>query len=259
MQRYFIDKECLISSNVAQIEGDDFHHMTRVMRMEPGDQVYAVIGDDVWLAEIVRIKSDCLDLHLLEQSMRQAEPTLRVTLIQGLPKGEKIDLVIRQASELGVSRLVIFQAKRSVAKIPEHKLVERLARYRKLAKEASEQSQRASIVQVHYASSLSEAVALARDDSLVVPYEAQDQGLPSLKQVLHDMRSQDSRESVADQVGVSVVVGPEGGFDLAEIDELMASGGRLCTLGPRILRTETVGVVISAILFYEFDQMVVAK
>lgn len=261
MQRYFIQASDRVDSYRVRITGDDFHHITRVMRLREGDRVYVVLLDQSWLAEIAQFESDAVFLQLIERNVDTSEAALRLTIIQGLPKGDKIDLIIRQSCELGAASLIVFQALRSVAHIPPEKRLDRVTRWRKMAKEAAEQAQRTAILQVEYCTDLQAAIAclnaVSDADSvptLIVPYEAQDQGLPSLKTVLQ-MEQGAIRDHSGKLPHLAVVIGPEGGFDPREILQLQVAGGKLCTLGSRILRTETVSTAVSAMIFYEFDQL----
>ncbi len=244
MQRYFVKDTWLCAGQKITIVGEDFHHIVRVMRMKPTQTIQIVANGQVWYAQISAIGKDTVEVCALERIDKNAEPPIEITLLQGLPKGEKIDRIIRQACEVGVTHLVIFSALRSVGSVPWDKREQRLTRWRKMAKESAEQAQRSKIPEVSHADSLEDALSsLAQDTVILVPYEAQDQDLDTLKQVVNKVRN--------DVRSVAIVIGPEGGFDQHEIALVTKYNGHLLTLGPRIMRTETAGIVTAAIVLHD--------
>ncbi len=247
MQRYFLDDKSLKNDKIAVIQGADHHHITRVMRMKLGDKLQVVIASTPYLAAISAISDLQVEVEVLERMQDGSEAGIALTLLQGLPKGEKIDLIIRQAAEIGVAEIIVFQAARSVAKIAGDKRESKLLRWRKIAKEAAELAHRTVIPEVKFADSLKVALSLLDSGTLkLVPYELQNGGLPALKEVLH---------RVAVPSSAAFVIGPEGGFAEEEVQLMETSGGHLLTLGKRILRTETAGLVVASLLLYEWDQM----
>ena len=260
MQRYFLPAHSLITDDTAIVYGDDAHHMARVMRMKAGQQVEIVTGGTVYLAELEDVKKDSVHLRLLIQIPKIAaeRTTVSLTLFQGLPKGDKIDQIIRQSCEIGVVRLAVFGGVRSVASLPPERQVGRVERWRKQAKESSEQAHRDRVPDVDYFPALTELLAAHPSGEgrlLLVPYEAQSLGLPSLKRVLRTIaenKLMETGEPYSD-MDIAIAIGPEGGFDPREVSMLQAVGGQLLTLGSRILRTETAGIVVAAAISYEFD------
>ena len=254
MQRYFVGDSWLTAGQRIAISGEDFHHIVRVMRMKPLAQIQVVASGQVWQAQIAAIGKESVEVCVLELLAKDAEPPIHITLIQGLPKGEKIDSIIRQACEVGITHLAIFTALRSVGCVPWDKREQRLTRWRKMAKESAEQAQRSKIPQISQFDSLQDALRnLADKTEILVPYEAQDQDLPSLKQVVQTLRTKqgDDMTKSGSVSSAAIVIGPEGGFDPREIELVKASRGHLLTLGPRIMRTETAGIVVAAIVLYD--------
>lgn len=259
MQRYFLPPDAR-DGQTARATGADFHHIARVMRMRPGDQVEVVVAGEVWLAAIEQLVQDkeCAYLRLNERLLTSRESACTLTLIQGLPKGDKIDLIIRQACEIGAARIFIFRGERSVADISPDKLLTRLTRWRKMAKESCEQAHRDLIADVQYfASAQSACEEFMRNASgqvkLLVPYESQTEALPGLREVLTSAKQATNSRGMTSAIGV--VIGPEGGFTEREVERLVAAGGQTVTLGPRILRTETAGIVTAAAVMYEWDEL----
>lgn len=268
MQRYFLHDSARREDRRVWVDGDDFHHMAHVMRMRPGDLVRLVAGGRTWTARLEAFESGAARMELLWAVSGDPEPRVQLTWLQGLPKGDKADTVIRHAAEIGAAGVCLFAGERSVGALPEDRRAGRLARWRKVAKETAELAQRSRVLDVVYAGSLPEALAFAGFSDgdraaaaaagesprsatnvapwLLVPYEARDGSLPGIRDVLRDKPR---------PVRAVFAIGPEGGFSPAEVALLVAAGGSLCTLGPRILRTESAGLAVAAILLYEWDEM----
>ena len=247
MQRYIVPQEASRADGSVWLAGDDFHHLTRVMRLRAGDEVIVSSGGSSSVCRIAAVEADGARLEPVRACGR-AETALAVTWLQGLPKGDKIDLVIRHACEIGARSLWVFAAKRSVAALPPDRVDGRLVRWRRMAKEGSELAQRDDSLEVHYFSSLSAAIAaIPTGIPLLVPYEAQDRGLPGARLIFAQLPLKEA--------AVSFVIGPEGGFAPDEIQSLETCGGILFTLGPRVFRTETAGMVTASALFYERGEL----
>ncbi|PWI57170.1 RsmE family RNA methyltransferase [Sulfoacidibacillus thermotolerans] len=251
MQRYFISDDVTEHLGHVSITGDDVHHIAHVMRMMPGMYVEVGYRGVVYQAQITEMLTDRVMVKLM-QPVQLQDPSVKLTLYQALPKGDKIDLVIRQACEIGVSRIVIFEGERSVAKVVTEKRDARLLRWRKIAKEAAEQAKRAKVPDVFFVPEITDIFIDGKPEWLLVPYELQEERLPTLKSVLKTHVHAKEQFEVS---AIGFVIGPEGGFSSAEISWLHAQGGHLLTLGPRILRTETAGIVVATIVLYELNQM----
>lgn len=261
MQRYFLPPDAR-EGHTARIRGADFHHVTRVMRMRLGAQVEVVVEGEVWLADLIEVQQDLetavVKLHTPLQDSRESAHTL--VLLQGLAKGDKLDQIIRQACEIGVSQIFLFHSARSIVEIAPDKLAARLERFRKIAKEACEQAHRDRVVEVMYCSEMVEAVdsfwrlGTSEEGMLLMPYESQSEQLPSLRSVLRGECATDASDcSPIQRIGIAI--GPEGGFTEAEVAYMRTTGGVPLTLGPRILRTETAGIVAAAIVLHEWGEM----
>lgn len=224
---------------VLPLAAADVHHLRDVLRLDSGDEII-LAGD----GRAVRVKLIAVGERVLGRAAEELEAVRlpRVTLAQGLAKGEKMDDIVRQTTELGVYRIVPFAAERSVVKLEGSKALAREQRWRRVAAEASKQSQRADMPHVSgIVRSAELAEALAGSVVLVCWEEAPD--APGIAAALAEAALRDTDD-------VAVVVGPEGGLTEREVASLLASGARVCSLGSTILRTETAGVVATALALY---------
>lgn len=212
------------------------HHLRDVLRLDAGSEIIVVHGG---VAARVRLTAvgESAEGEALE--LLPARHLPRVTLAQGLAKGEKMDDVVRQATEIGVSRIVPFSAERSVVRLDADKAAARVERWRRIAAEAAQQSQRADIPQVHALATSGELPDILEGSLMLVCWEdaIDAEGIASAIE----------RLGPAPETDVTVVVGPEGGLTAGEVSLLEASGAVTVTLGATVLRTETAGVVATAL------------
>ena len=220
------------------ITGADVKHITRVLRLVPGDQIAVSDNQDRnRLCEITETGPDFVRLKPLDEALPSAEMNRRVTLFQGLPKSDKMDYIVTKCVELGAFSFVPVMMERSVVKLEEKKKEDRRNRWQLKAESAAKQCGRSLIPRVEKVSDFSVALAMAKEmDYLIVPYESAED-MEATRVLLKEVEAGSS---------LGVFIGPEGGFAPREIMELKAAGARLITLGPRILRTETAGMAFLA-------------
>ncbi len=242
MPRFFCTPD-QIQENVILITGPDVNHIKNVLRKKPGDVLEVCDGEGrVFDTEICGITAEMITLNILEEKTSLHELPAKITLYQGLPKQDRLELILQKSAELGVFRLVPVDMVRCVAKWDKKKEEARLKRYSAIAESAAKQSGRDRIPEVSQAMSLKEALKEARENEAVIllPYENAGD-MEHTRQVFEDLKG---REHIA------VFIGPEGGFEESEIKEALAFGAEVITLGPRILRTETAGPAVLAMLNY---------
>lgn len=251
MQRYFIQSE-QFGERTVTITGEDAHHISKVMRSRPGDQF--IVSDGVSrdaLVELVSIESQMVSAEIVELLEQKGEPWIKVTLVQSLPKGDKMETVIQKCTEIGAAGFLPFISERTVVQYDGKKEEKRIARWRKIAKEAAEQSHRSVIPAVEAPVSWKELLRQLHDYDLVcICYEKEDGG--ALRDVLHPLVE---RKLGAKECRIAVVVGPEGGFSEREIQEAEEAGAVSTSLGKRILRTETAGMAALTCIMYESGEM----
>lgn len=234
MYHFFVSEEQINGEN-AYIEGSDVNHIANVLRMKPGEELLiSVKGDWDYLCKIVDIETDRVNLKVLE-SMEQRELPVNITLLQGIPKSDKLEMIIQKAVELGVSEIIPVKTKRVVVKIDEKKVDTKVNRWNAIAESAAKQSKRSIVPKVYEPMSIDNALEIVKDFGVkLIPYENAD-GIDKTRKILDNM---DKTKNIA------VFIGPEGGFEELEVERIKNSGFEVITLGKRILRTETAGLAL---------------
>ena len=245
MQRYFIEGSD--DQSTVTINGDDFHHMTRVMRMNPGETFYGVINQKTAIVKIESIQDKALTGSIIDWVEETKELPIHVTIANGLPKGDKLEWIIQKGTELGAYGFIPFNATRSIVKWDSKKAGKKTERLRKIAKEAAEQSHRTVIPTVSDPVDFKRLLALATNyDYKLIAYE-EDAKQGEVSNLAKTIRGVTPGESLL------LVFGPEGGLDSAEVNQLLENGFQTCGLGPRILRTETAPLYALSAISYQLE------
>lgn len=242
MPKFFVPKENISDERII-ITGGDVAHITRVLRMGEGDMLLLCDGRGYdYDARIDAVSQKEIVCSVTERRRSDTEPNIRVTLYQGLPKASKMEYIIQKTTELGISRIVPCRLGRCVSRIEGAKdEAKKLDRWRKIAEAAAKQSGRGCVPEIGRVMSLEEAIAeMKTADIAFVPYECE-----SSRGIKAELTSTGEVECA------SFIIGPEGGFEQSEIAALTAAGIRSVTLGKRILRTETAGEAVLAMVMYE--------
>lgn len=219
------------------LSGDNFKHAYRSLRINVGDEVFVVFDQRRYLAKVVQIKDQELQLELIREDIDSYAITAKITLFQGLPKGDKTDYIIQKNVEIGVDEIVFVEMEHCVAKWKGNQ--KKAMRFQKIAEEAAKQSKRLGIPSSNEVISVEELFTrLKKDfDHVVIAYEDEQKTL--LRDLSHEYK-------LAGRL--AVIVGPEGGISEEEIQRLKELGGHCVSLGPTIMRTETAGIVANTIL-----------
>jgi 16S rRNA (uracil1498-N3)-methyltransferase len=248
VQRYFVNKDQIVNGRVT-IAGDDARHIFRVLRMVPGDNVICCDGTGAaYLVVLERLTEAVVTGRILEPLAGRREAGIHITLAQGLPKGDKMDMIIQKGTEMGVSRFIPVWMERTVVRYDDRKEAKRMERWRRIAKEAAEQAHRDRIPVVEPPVPFHACISrLSLYDLAILPYEKEaTRGLRHLLQEVSDHLSLQN---------VCVVIGPEGGFSEQEVALAEQHGARTVTLGPRVLRAETAGLVVTAAILYHTGEL----
>lgn len=244
MFRYFCADDN-IKNNMVKVIGGDAKHLKTILRAEIGDLISVVTQSKEYNAEITEVSKEDIICRITEEIEKNNETNINVTLCQGIPKQTKMETIIQQNVELGVKSFIPLITERTVVKLNDKdREQKKLERWRKIAKESSKQSKRNIIPTVEDIVTVKELVERFKneDAEIIVPYELED--MKTLQVVL----------SVPKQ-NYYIIVGPEGGFDIKEIEMFKEAGAHIVTLGKRILRTETAGVAASSVVMYACGEM----
>lgn len=237
MHNFFIDKGNFLGDKV-KINGADFNHIKNVLRMKKGEQFLVSFDGKSSLCELEGFDGDYALANVIEQDFQDTALPIEIYLFQGLPKSDKLELVIQKAVELGVYQIIPVQMERCIAKIENNKVKQKTERFNSIAESSAKQSKRTIIPKVSEPLSFKNALEMAKGlDILLIPYE-NEQGILSTKNALEKIKKGDK---------VGILIGPEGGFAQNEID-LAKEVGLSISLGKRILRTETASITALSML-----------
>ena len=245
MQRFFAAPEQIDEVNHRiVITGADVNHIKNVLRMRPGDELWISDGDKKEYHCRIEHAADDIVLTILYAQEPAYELPNHIWLFQGLPKGDKRELIIQKAVELGACGIVPVETKRCVMKLDPKRADKKIARWQQIAEGAAKQSRRMLIPEIRPLMSWKEAVREAADlDVILMPYELAE-GIEATREILHGIKPGQS---------IGIFIGPEGGFTEEEVAEAREAGARVITLGRRILRTETAGMAILSVLMFQLE------
>lgn len=244
MPRFFVDQNN-IADELIKITGEDVNHIKRVLRLRSGDALTVCDGRCTdYEAIIEHFESDYVIARIISSTPNRNEAPLDITLFQGLPKSDKMDLIIQKGVELGVKKIVPVITERAVVRINNGKdALIKVARWQRIALEAAKQCNRGIIPQIGMPVEYKEALRLSRESALsMIPYE---------KETGNGIKAQLRTPSGS----VAVFIGPEGGFTEDEVKRAIMEQVRPVSLGPRILRTETAAIAVLSILMYELGDL----
>lgn len=245
MHHFFVTPQ-QISGDKIRIEGGDVNHMKNVLRMKLHEKAEISDGESrTYLCEVEAYEEDVAVLHILEEMEADTEPASKLYLFQGLPKSDKMELIVQKAVELGVYQVIPVAMKRSVVRLDDKKAAKKADRWNSIAESAAKQAGRSRIPEVTMPLSYKEALKMAEElDVTLLPYELAG-GMEVTREVIRQIKCGQS---------VGIFIGPEGGFEPEEVDAAVSMGAKVITLGRRILRTETAGLATLAVLMFELEQ-----
>ena len=224
MHRFFAER---LNGHSAVLPPEEEAHALRVLRLQPGDECQALLENKLFSAKIAET-APRLVLRLGEE-LPSTEASVRVTLYQGIPKGEKMDFIAQKCTEAGVARIIPVAFSRCVAKWDGKDAAKKQARFQRIAAEAAKQSGRAVMPKMGLPVSVSQlGKELNGYDLALIPWEEE--------------RGNGIKAKWQGQKNVAIVIGPEGGISPEEVEQMRAAGAVSVTLGPRIFRTETAGL-----------------
>ena len=241
MFNFFVQNSNRIE-NFYYIEGDDYNHVKNVLRMKVGDTLLVSENGKSSLCMIENFTDSQVVVKILKEDYQDTNLPIEIYLYQGLPKADKLELIIQKTVELGVHKIIPVEMSRSVVKIEDKKKASKVERWQAIAEAAAKQSKCSSIPKIGDVTSFKLAVKQASElDVILVPYECQD-GMISTVNALKEIKNGQK---------VGIFIGPEGGFDDNEIAMLSSFAGKTISLGKRILRTETAAIAsVTMLMLY---------
>ena len=245
MQHFFVTPD-MVNDTEIYIEGQDVNHMKNVLRMKIGELVEISDGNNLkYLCEVAGYESDRAVLKIIERKEADTELKSRLYLFQGLPKNDKMELIVQKAVELGAYEIIPVAMKRCVVKLDAKKAAKKVERWNSISESAAKQAGRSIIPEVTEIMSYEQALEKAKElDIVLVPYELAE-GMEETKEIIAKIQRGQS---------VGIFIGPEGGFEREEIDRAIESGASPVTRGRRILRTETAGLTILSVLMFHLEE-----
>ena len=246
MYQFFVEPN-QICGKIITIEGSDVNHIKNVLRMKPGEEISVSNGMDgkEYRCGIVSMEEERIICELRFVKEDGMELSSRVYLFQGLPKADKMELIIQKAVELGVHEIIPVATKRCVVKLDEKKAGSKITRWQAIAEVAAKQRKRRIVPRVDNVMSFAQALKRASQMEVkLIPYELAE-GMDKTKSIIEHLQpGQD----------IAIFIGPEGGFEETEIDNALAAGIQPITLGKRILRTETAGFTVLSWIMYQLEE-----
>ena len=245
MYQFFVEPSAIVGKEI-RITGSDVNHIKNVLRMKPGEEIAIKCANEkkeyrCGIEEITEEEVRC-SLYFIKED--DVELPSKIYLFQGLPKADKMEMIIQKAVELGVYEIIPVATKRAVVKLEGKKADQKVARWQAISEAAAKQSKRALVPRIHQVLNFKEALEYARERKIrMIPYEMAE-GMETTRKLLEELTPGEE---------IAIFIGPEGGFDEKEI--LLAKEKQVIpiTLGKRILRTETAGLTVLAWIMYQLE------
>ena len=244
MQHFFVSPEQVKEEKI-YVEGGDVNHMKNVLRMKTGEELTVNDGEgSQYLCAVESYEADMAVLKILEKQQDESELASKIYLFQGLPKQDKMELIVQKSVELGAYQVIPVATKRAVVKLDAKKAKKKIERWQQIAVSAAKQAGRGIIPEVGEVCTYAQALKQAEElDVVLITYELA-KGMDGTKQIIAGIRPGQS---------VGIFIGPEGGFEEEEVALAMKTGATPVTLGKRILRTETAGLTMLSVLMFHLE------
>ena len=242
---YDIENHKQVKEEKIYVEGGDVNHMKNVLRMKTGEELTVNDGEgSQYLCAVESYEADMAVLKILEKKQDESELASKIYLFQGLPKQDKMELIVQKSVELGAYQVIPVATKRAVVKLDAKKAKKKVERWQQIAVSAAKQAGRGIIPEVGEVCTYAQALKQAEElDVVLIPYELA-KGMEETKQIIAGIRPGQS---------VGIFIGPEGGFEEEEVALAMKTGANPVTLGKRILRTETAGLTMLSVLMFHLE------
>lgn len=248
MPKFFVKSE-QINNNKITIIGEDVNHIKNVLRLKIDDNIQICNVDTSinYTCGISKINNESIECIIFNEAKSNCESNIQVHIFQGLPKADKMELIIQKSVELGASEIIPVEMKRCVVKIDEKSKQKKIERWQKISEVAAKQSGRDIVPKINNIVNIKSICnSINKYDIVLLAYENEKEN--TLKNELIKLKGKNNLK-------IGIIIGPEGGIDEQEVNMLKQSGAKIITLGNRILRTETVALVVTGIIMYELENL----
>lgn len=260
MPKFFVTQD-QVQNGTIYVIGEDVNHIKNVLRMKIHDKLTICIKEtkEDALCQIQEVQENSIICKILDMSKNQVESNIKVSIFQGLPKSDKMELIIQKSVELGVYDIYPVKMKRCVVKLEKKDEQKKIARWQKISEVAAKQCGRGIVPEVKQIVTISDICnKIPKYDIVLVAYEGETENslkseLTKLTKAYINNQKTDIKSEKMD-IKIAVVIGPEGGLDISEVKQMNESGAKIVTLGKRILRTETVAFNVLSNIMYELEQ-----
>ena len=252
MPRFFVRNE-QVKEKTIEILGEDIKHIKNVLRKQIGDKLEICNQDTKksYICEIERLEDKSILTKIIEE-LKKDDNKISVDIYQGLPKADKMELIIQKSVELGVNAIIPVAMKRCVVKIDTKDETKKITRWQKIAESAAKQSGRNTIPEIKNVINIEKVNQLIKEyDSVIVAYENEKENT-----IKHELLKLKEKVKTNNKIKIAIVIGPEGGLEEKDVELLKQNGAKIVTLGNIILRTETFALNVLSIIMYELEQNV---
>lgn len=247
MRKFFVKTENIKEDKI-EILGSDVNHIKNVLRLKMDDEI-EICNQDThqnYIGKILQIENQVIQVGLVQELESMAESNIELHIFQGLPKADKMELIIQKGTELGASKFIPVAFQRSIVKLSGKDETKKIERWQKIAEVAAKQSHRDLVPEIERISHIKNICNLVKEyDIMILAYENETEN--NIKNEL--LRIKNTKENLK----IAVVIGPEGGIEEEEVIALKSAGAKVVSLGKRILRTETVALQVCSIIMYELE------
>lgn len=248
MYKFFV-YENQINNEIINIIDNDVNHIRNVLRLEIGEEIEICnIENGInYMCKILKLDNKIVKCQIVYTLEKTNEPNVYLHIFQGIPKQEKMELIIQKTTELGVSEITPLIMNRCIVKLDDKIASKKILRWQKIAEASAKQSKRDKIPKVNLPINIKNIYSkIANYDIVLVAYENEQNN--SIKKVLQEVSNKNNLK-------IAIIIGPEGGIEQTELNELISNNVQVVSLGKRILRTETAPIVMASAIMYEFDEM----
>lgn len=246
MPKFFVNSNQILNNKI-KIIGNDINHIQNVLRLKQNDEINISNIDTVknYVAKIEKFDGEAIICDIIASSDTLAECNVKISVFQGLPKADKMEYIIQKSTELGAYNFIPVNMKRCIVKLDDKTANKKIERWNKIAESAAKQSGRDIIPKVEEIKSISDICSSINNyDILIVAFEGEESN--TLKTELKKLTNKENLK-------IGIVIGPEGGIDIEEVNKLQNAGAKIVTLGKRILRTETAPIAMISNIVYELE------